>query len=126
MTPRLPIIAALAALAAGAAPAQQTSASPTPPPAAEGGRPYTVAMTGAAERPGPGDPDGGGTAEFRVNAGQSQVCYTLAVTNIEPATLAHIHRGGVAAVGPIVVNLTAPADGGSSAAPRSSARWRRS
>ncbi len=88
--------------------------SVTPATAQEGGRPYNVTLTGAAERPGPGDPDGGGTAELRVNAGQGRVCYTLTVTNIEPATLAHIHRGGVEAAGPIVVNLTAPAQGRSS------------
>ena len=104
MTLRLALpIAALAALAAGPAAAQQ----------GEGGRPYTVAMTGAAERPGPGDPDGAGTATFRVNAGQSRVCYTLNVSNIDPATAAHIHRGGPEVAGPVVVGLTAPTDGSS-------------
>ena len=44
--------------------------------AEDGGRPITVQMTGAAERPGPGDPDGTGTATFRINPGQSEVCYT--------------------------------------------------
>jgi len=68
-------------------------------------------MTGAAERPGPGDPDGGGTAEFRVNAGQGRVCYTLRVGNIEPATAAHIHRAPPNAAGPVVVGLTAPTSG---------------
>ena len=82
--------------------------------AQEGGRPYSVAMTGAAERPGPGDPDGSGTAEFRVNAGQSRVCYTLSVSNIEPATAAHIHRAPPNAAGPVVVGLTAPTSGSSS------------
>ena len=92
--------AALAALAfAGTAPAQQ------------GGRPYTVHMTGAAERPGPGDPDGSGTATFRVNAGQGRVCYTLNVINIDPATAAHIHRAPPSAAGPVVVPLAAPTSG---------------
>lgn len=81
--------------------------------AQEGGRPYTVAMTGAAERPGPGDPDGTGTATFRVNAGQGRVCYTLSVANIEPATAAHIHRAPPTAAGPVVVGLAAPTDGSS-------------
>ena len=94
-------LAALATLVAGGAVAQ------------EGGRPYTVAMTGAAERPGPGDPDGSGTATFRVNAGQGRVCYTLNVSNIEPATAAHIHRGGPEVAGPVVVGLAAPTDGSS-------------
>ena len=80
----------------------------------DGGRPITVQMTGAAERPGPGDPDGTGTAEFRINPGQSEVCYTLTVSNIEPATAAHIHRAPPTSAGPIVVHLEAPTDGSSS------------
>ena len=79
--------------------------------AQQGGRPFTVQMTGAAERPNAGDPDGSGTATFRVNAGQHRVCYTLNVANIEPATLAHIHRAPPTAAGPIVVHLEAPTDG---------------
>ena len=96
--------AAAAALAAsGGALAQENS-----------GRPYTVTMTGAAERPGPGDPDGTGTAELRVNAGQNQVCYTLTVSGIDAATAAHVHRGGPDAAGPPVITLEAPGDGSSS------------
>ena len=104
MTHRLILpIAACAALALpGCAPAAQ-----------EGGRPYTVQMTGAAERPGPGDPDGTGTATFRVNAGQGRVCYTLTVANIDPATAAHIHRAPPTAAGPVVVPLDPPTDGSS-------------
>lgn len=79
--------------------------------AQSGGRPFTVQMTGDAERPGPGDPDGTGTAQFRVNPGQSQVCYTLTVRDIEPATLAHIHRAPPTDPGPIVVTLDPPTSG---------------
>jgi hypothetical protein len=87
--------------------------------AQDGGRPITVSMTGAAERPLPpegpgGDPDGSGTASFRINPGQSQVCYTLSVANIEPATAAHIHRAPPTDPGPIVVHLAAPTNGSSS------------
>jgi len=106
MTIRMLPVAAIAALAlAGGAAAQQ------------GGRPFTVQMTGAAERPNPpgGDPDGTGTATFRVNAGQGRICYTLAVSNIEPATAAHIHRAPPTAAGPVVVPLEAPTDGSSEA-----------
>src|SRR6185369_10580868 len=56
-----------------------------------GGRPISVVMTGPAERPGPGDPDGTGTASFTFNPGQDTVCFELAVSNIAPATAAHIH-----------------------------------
>jgi hypothetical protein len=96
---------ALAALAlAGGAAAQG---------AGEGGRPISVEMTGAAERPGPGDPDGTGTATFRINPGQRRICYTLSVSGIEPATAAHIHRAPPNAAGPVVVPLAAPTDGSS-------------
>lgn len=80
----------------------------------KGGRPFNVTLTGAAERPGPGDPDGTGTAEIRVNPGQGRICYTLKVSNIDPATAAHIHRGAPTEAGPAVVPLTAPTNGTSS------------
>ena len=80
--------------------------------AQQGGRPFTVQMTGAAEVPGPGDTDGSGTATFRVKPGQGRICYTLTVRNIEPATAAHIHRTPPDP-GPVVVPLAAPTDGSS-------------
>ena len=80
----------------------------------DGGRPINVAMTGAAERPGPGDADGTGTASFRINPGQGEVCYTLTVANIEASTVAHIHRAPPTSAGPIVVHLNAPTNGQSS------------
>jgi hypothetical protein len=83
--------------------------------AAEGGRPITVEMTGAAEAPGPGDPDGTGTASFRINPGQSQVCYELTAQNIATPTAAHIHRAPPGVAGPIVVPLDAPVSGSSKA-----------
>jgi hypothetical protein len=82
--------------------------------AADGGRKFSVAMTGAAERPGPGDPDGSGTAEFTINPGQRRLCYELEVTGIAAATAAHIHIAPVTDPGPVVVGLAAPADGDSS------------
>ena len=82
--------------------------------AADGGVKLSATMTGAAERPGPGDPDGTGTATFRVNPGQNQICYTLTVANIDPATAAHIHIAPVTAPGPVVVPLAAPTTGSSS------------
>lgn len=79
----------------------------------EGGRPFTVEMTGAAERPGPGDPDGSGTAKFMLNYGQGRVCFELTVEDIAPATAAHIHEADVDNPGPIVVGLAPPTDGSS-------------
>jgi CHRD domain len=82
------------------------------PAAAEvGGRPFIVWMDGAQEAPGPGDPDGSGTAVFTLNQGQGLICYELTVENIDPATAAHIHRAPAGSPGPVVVPLIAPASG---------------
>jgi len=79
----------------------------------QGGRPLTTALTGAAEVPGPGDPDGTGTAQITLNHGQGEVCYELTVDKIAPANAAHIHSGAVDKAGPPIANLTAPANGSS-------------
>ena len=71
----------------------------------EGGRPFTVQMTGAAERPGPGDPDGTGTAKLMLNYGQGRVCYEITVNNIATPTAAHIHEAPATSPGPVVVPL---------------------
>jgi len=80
-----------------------------------GGAPQSTTLTGAAEVPGPGDPDGAGTASLRLNPGQEEICYELRVSNIAPATAAHIHIGGPAVAGPVVVGLMPPTSGSSSA-----------
>jgi hypothetical protein len=80
--------------------------------AQEGGRPLSAHMTGAAEKPNAGDPDGAGHATFRVNVGQNQVCYELSTEKIAAATMAHIHKAPATAAGPPVVTLATPgADG---------------
>jgi len=79
-----------------------------------GGRKLQTSLTGAAEVPGPGDPDGSGTAQITVNPGQNQVCYKLRVAKIAPATAAHIHEAPPTAAGPVVVTLGAPTGGLSS------------
>ena len=78
-----------------------------------GGRPLYATLTGAAERPTPGDTDGSGSAKITVNPGKSQVCWTLTAEDIAPATAAHIHIGDTETTGPVVVTLTAPTDGSS-------------
>ena len=80
-----------------------------PTAVAAGGRPFVVPMTGADERPGPGDPDGTGTAWFWVNYGQMEICYALEVANITlPTAAAHIHVAPPTDPGPVVVPLNAP------------------
>jgi len=83
--------------------------------AADGGRRFTTTLTGAAEVPGPGDPDGSGTATVWLNHGQGRVCFEITVSDITlPATGAHIHVGAEDVAGPIVVPLTPPDESGSS------------
>jgi hypothetical protein len=78
------------------------------------GRSLSTTLTGAAEVPGPGDPDGAGTAALTVNPGLGQICYELTVSGIAPATAAHIHLGAVGVAGPVVVPLAPPTGGSSS------------
>ena len=74
-----------------------------------GGRPFEVMLTGAAERPGPGDPDGSGTAMITLNQGQGTIRFDITVSNITlPAVGAHIHFGNENEPGPVVVPLIAP------------------
>ena len=71
---------------------------------------FNAALTGAAEIPGPGDADGGGSSVVAVDTTANRACVFAAVTNIDlPATMAHIHSGTAGVAGPVVVPLTAPA-----------------
>jgi hypothetical protein len=79
----------------------------------QGGRRLTTRLSGAAEVPGPGDPDGTGRVVITLNQGQDQVCFELTVSNIAPATAAHIHEGAVGQAGGVVVTLTPPTTGSS-------------
>jgi hypothetical protein len=88
--------------------------------AGAGGRPLKASLTGAAEAPGPGDPDGSGTARLTLNQGRRQICFTIEVQNITlPATAAHIHFAPVGVPGDIVVPLTPPTGSGCVSASRS-------
>jgi hypothetical protein len=72
-------------------------------------RTFSVKLTGAAERPGPGDADGIGTARIFLDQVTGEVCWEISVRNITlPATAAHIHRGTVDVAGPVVVPLSPP------------------
>jgi CHRD domain len=101
-------LAALAALAlAGVASAARLDG------ADHGGRPFSTELTGAAEVPGPGDPEGSGTATITVNPGQEEVCWTIEAEGIQlPAISAHIHEGTVGVAGDVVVTLTPPLEVG--------------
>ena len=77
-------------------------------PASAGGKPFRLTLTGAAEVPGPGDPDGTGTAMFTINRGTGTICWEVTVEDILlPAIAAHIHEVPPDP-GPVVVPITAP------------------
>lgn len=73
--------------------------------------PLETVLTGAAEVPGPGDPDGSGTFVAKVKPGRGTLCYTLTVTGIDPATAAHVHVGTAFEAGPVVIALVPPTSG---------------
>ncbi|HEX6400929.1 MAG TPA: CHRD domain-containing protein [Actinomycetota bacterium] len=85
-------------------------------PSTEAAQRFELAMTGAEEAPGPGDPDGTGTASFTFNRGLGEVCFSLEVEDILLPTIgAHIHVAPAGSPGPVVIPLTPPgADGTSS------------
>ncbi len=66
-------------------------------------------LTGAAERPGPGDPDGIGRAVITINDATNQVCLILQFVNVTlPTTGLHIHAGSTEVAGPIRVRFSNP------------------
>ena len=80
----------------------------------QGGRPLSASLTGPAEVPVPGDPDGSGSATVTLNQGQREVCFEIGVANIEPAFAAHIHVGAAGTPGGVVIGLAPPTSGSSS------------
>lgn len=101
------IIQAISAAALVLVPAAGASAAHT------GGATFTAMLDGVTDVSVPGDPDGFGSATVSVNPGQERVCYSLSVSDIEPAVAAHIHFGEAGTSGPVVVTLSAPSGGSS-------------
>ena len=79
---------------------------------AGGGAPRVTTLSGAEEVP--PRPGGSGFAEILLNVGQERVCWSITVSDIAPATAAHIHRAAVGANGSVVVPLMPPPTSGSS------------
>lgn len=76
-----------------------------------GGRPLVASLSGAAEVPNPGDPDGSGVAYLTLNQGQEVICFSISVANIAPAAAAHIHVGETGVAGGVVVNFNVAVNG---------------
>ncbi|MFC5822702.1 CHRD domain-containing protein [Nonomuraea insulae] len=70
---------------------------------------HRVRMNGRQEVPGRGDRNGFGTFVYQVRHGT--LCYVITARKIQPAMMAHIHRGKRGVAGPIVVTLKAPTKG---------------
>lgn len=80
----------------------------------DGGIILVATLTGAAERPGPGDPDGSGAISITVNPGQKRICYELTVADIAAPAAAHIHIAPPTDPGPVVIAFPVPPLGSSS------------
>jgi hypothetical protein len=76
-----------------------------------GGRSYFAALTGSAEVPGPGDPDGSGTLDITANVGQAELCYALRTQNIDVITGVHLHLGAASVSGDHVFTIDLPVNG---------------
>src|SRR5438105_13529642 len=72
---------------------------------------YDIQLTGAAEVPSPGSPSGWGRAQININEAKQRVCWNLWEGGTDTPTAAHIHVGGVAEAGPVVLPLSAPTTG---------------
>ena len=62
-------------------------------------------MSGAEEAPGPGDPDGKGTATIVLDDAKNTACYEFTYENIGDPTAAHIHAGAPKVAGPPAVDF---------------------
>jgi hypothetical protein len=78
------------------------------------GAPITLRarLTGEAEVPGPGDPNGRGRASITLNGAKRQVCFKIRWGGIKNVIAAHIHRGRRGVAGDIVVELFTAGDTG--------------
>ncbi len=69
----------------------------------------SVTLTGAAERPGPGDPDASGSATIFIDDDTNRMCLFLRFSGVD-GTLSglHIHLAPPTSPGPIVVPFSVP------------------
>lgn len=91
-------------------------------PVAQGGKTFTVAISGANEVnaqgvPNQGDPDAMGSVSLFINPGQKRICYDITLTGVDSddaITMAHIHEAPAGQNGPPVITLftgTGPLEG---------------
>jgi hypothetical protein len=94
---RVYAVAAAAAVALGAT----AALAPAGPATTQ----LSAQLRGAAEEPGPGDPNGKGEAFIAVKKAKRKVCFQLSYRRIDEPEAAHIHKGGRNDAGPVKVLL---------------------
>ena len=77
------------------------------------GESYNTALVGSQEVPGPGDPDGSGTAKVTADSTTNQVCYDITTQAVTRPNAAHLHEGAMGVDGPVRVTFDPPVDGSS-------------
>ncbi len=78
-------------------------------------RQHSTSLSGAAEVPGPGDPNATGSATVTLSrSSQREICVTISWTNVsgedtstsnDAVTAAHIHRAPAGEAGPVVFTI---------------------
>lgn len=73
---------------------------------------FEVALAGGdAEVPDPGDPNGSGAAQIKIDVRNEKVCFTIVVLDVTlPTAASHIHEAPAGEPGDIVVPLKAPVE----------------
>lgn len=107
----LPLLLVLGCEAREDAPETEAPEEAVEPMAAPAADTLHAMLTGDAEVPGPGDPDGSGTAEVALSPEEGTVCFEIEVENIADAQAAHIHTGGADESGPPVVDFDVASNG---------------
>jgi hypothetical protein len=105
------LVAATGLVLAGCGDDEKEPTTTNTTPAASQDVNFNVTLQGSEESPGPGDLNGTGSAQLRVNPNSTEICYQLSVDGIEGVTAAHIHEGRAGTAGPIAVTLEAPSAG---------------
>ncbi|MDQ3661690.1 MAG: CHRD domain-containing protein [Actinomycetota bacterium] len=67
--------------------------------------PRNATLSGAAEVPGPGDPNGSGRARLKLYPAKGKICYRVAWSRIQNPAAGHIHKGTADVAGPVKVTL---------------------
>ena len=107
-----PTPATTIAQANGPSPDGVTSSVPSRPPKPGGFSADLIGVMGAENA---GDLDGAGKAALDAHPGRDELCLTLVLSGLAPATAVHLHAESTGGSGPVVAAWTAPTDGASAA-----------